>query len=52
MYKCSVCGTGVLVKDLPKPIRKCKCTKADGTPAAITLDISGDAYGKSQFNQK
>jgi len=25
MYKCSKCGLGVLVKDLPKPIRKCKC---------------------------
>jgi len=25
MYKCSKCGLGVLVKDLPEPIRKCNC---------------------------
>jgi len=52
MYKCSKCGKGVLVKDLPEPIRACNCTKADGTPATITLEVEGNAYGKSQFNQK
>lgn len=53
MYKCSKCGLGVLVKDLPEPIRKCKCTKEDGiTPATIVLDMEGKAEGKSQFKQK
>lgn len=53
MYKCSKCGLGVLVKDLPAPIRKCNCTKEDGiTPATIIIDISATAEGKSQFKQK
>lgn len=56
MYKCSNCGKGVLVKDLPEPIRACNCTReviVDGNvvvkPAAIVLDMEGTAYGRSQF---
>ena len=53
MYKCSKCGLGILVKDLPEPIRKCNCTKEDGkTPATIIVDMEGEAYGRSQFKQK
>ena len=57
MYKCSVCGAGVLVKDLPEPIRKCNCTQevvVDGVtivkPATIIIDLEGHAYGRSQFS--
>jgi hypothetical protein len=56
MYKCSVCEKGVLVKDLPEPIRACNCTQekvVDGekviVPASITMDIEATAYGRSQF---
>lgn len=57
MYKCSVCGKGVLVRDLPEPIRACNCTQEkniDGSivivPASIVMEMEGTAYGKSQFN--
>lgn len=56
MYKCSVCGKGVLVKDLPEPIRACNCTQekiVNGekvvAPSAIIADMEGTAYGRSQF---
>lgn len=56
MYKCSKCGKGVLVKDLPEPIRACNCTQeivVDGKtitkPSAIIADMEGTAYGRSQF---
>jgi len=56
MYKCSVCGKGVLVKDLPEPVRACNCKRevvVDGKlvekPSAIILDMEGTAYGRSQF---
>lgn len=56
MYKCSNCGRGVLVKDLPEPIRACNCTRevvVDGKtvtkPSAIILDMEATAYGKGQF---
>jgi len=56
MYKCSVCGKGVLVKDLPEPIRACNCTQekvVNGDriikPASITMDIEAIAYGRSRF---
>jgi hypothetical protein len=53
MYKCSKCGKGVLVKDLPTPIRACNCTKDDGvTPATIVLEMEGEMYGKSDLKQK
>ena len=57
MYKCSKCGKGVLVRDLPEPIRACNCTQeviVDGVtivkPATIIMDLEGHAYGKSQFS--
>jgi hypothetical protein len=57
MYTCSKCGKGVLVNDLPEPIRACNCTQeviVDGVtivkPAAITMDLEGHAYGRSQFS--
>lgn len=56
MYKCSVCGKAVLVKDLPEPVRACKCTQekiVNGekviAPSTIIADMEGSAYGKSQF---
>jgi hypothetical protein len=59
MYKCSVCGKGVLVEGLEKPIRACNCIQeivVDGKTitksSAIIADMEGTAYGKSQFNQK
>lgn len=53
MYKCSKCGTGILVKDLSEPIRKCNCKKDDGiTPSTIIIDMSAVAEGKCQFKQK
>lgn len=57
MYKCSVCGKGVLVKDLPVPIRACNCTqtiildgKTETKPSSIVLEIEAVAQGKSQFS--
>lgn len=56
MYKCSVCGKGVLVKDLPEPIRACNCTQekvVNGEkvikPSSIIMDMEATAYGRSQF---
>ena len=57
MYKCSKCGKGVLVTNLPEPIRACNCTQEvvlEGVtvtkPAAIIADLEGTAYGRSQFS--
>lgn len=56
MYKCSVCGKGVLVKDLIEPIRACNCTQdkiINGVkvtkPSTIIIEMEGTAYGRSQF---
>lgn len=56
MYKCGVCGKGVLVKDLLEPIRACNCTQEkviNGEkaikPASIIMDMEATAYGRSQF---
>lgn len=57
MYKCSKCGKGVLVRDLPEPIRACNCTQevvinneAVVKPATIIMELEGTAYGRSQFS--
>jgi hypothetical protein len=57
MYKCSVCGKGVLVKDLPEPIRACNCTQEkiiNGEKviklSSIILDMNATAFGKSKVN--
>lgn len=40
MYKCGACGKGVLVKDLPEPIRICNCTvKVERLPLTIIEKI-------------
>lgn len=52
MYKCSKCNKGVLVEGLETPIRACNCKKENGQPSTIVLDVSGTAYGRSQFKQK
>lgn len=59
MYTCSKCGKGVLVVGMESPIRACNCTQeviVDGKtiikPAAIAVEMAGQANGKSRFSQK
>jgi hypothetical protein len=61
MYYCSKCGLGVLVANLPEPIRACDCktstevTLENGEKqiieknASIICEVTATAEGRSQF---
>lgn len=56
MYKCSVCGLGVLVRELESPIRACDCTITETKEgieikrlAPITIDMQSNLEGKSSM---
>lgn len=56
MYKCSVCGLGVLVRELETPIRACNCTITEIKEgieikrlAPIIVDMQSTLEGKSSI---
>lgn len=52
MYKCSVCGKGVLVRDLPAPIRICKCTvKKERKPEGFVEKLKA-FFGKKYYIER
>ena len=56
MYKCSVCGLGVLIRELETPVRACNCTTkiiVDGVevikPATIIVTMNANLEGNSSI---
>ena len=52
MYKCSVCGLGVLVRDLPEPIRKCKCVVLKERKPITFIEKVKAFFGKKFYIEK
>ena len=56
MYQCSICGLGVLVRELETPVRACNCTQTviiDGVeitkPATIIVKMNANLEGNSSI---
>jgi hypothetical protein len=45
MYKCSKCNTPVIVTE-GQTFRVCTCTKENGTPATIVMDMNSTIEAK------
>lgn len=52
MYKCGTCGMGIMVKDLPEPIRLCKCTRIVERKPSTKLEKFLSFFGKKYFITK
>jgi hypothetical protein len=48
MYKCKECSKAIIIIE-GKQIRICDCTKPDGTPSTIILDMEANAKGLSNI---
>jgi hypothetical protein len=52
MYKCGKCGMGVLVKDLPLPIRACNCKVSIERKPVTILEKVKSFFGKKFYTEK
>jgi len=52
MYKCGKCGMGVLVKDLPSPIRVCKCMVSVERKPITFIEKIKSFFGKKFYTEK
>jgi len=52
MYKCSKCGKGVFVRDLPTPIRMCKCKVSVERLPITRLEKFKAFFGKKFYTEK
>jgi len=52
MYTCSVCGKGVLVQNLPEPIRACKCTSKRERSPVNFIEKFKHFFGKKYYTTR